>query len=280
MKHREPEAAESILLLPPKGLTWPNLAELWHYRELLYFLTWRDIQVRYKQTGLGIAWAVLQPVLTMAVFSFVFGRLARIPSDGVPYPVFAFCGLLPWQLFSCALTRSAESLVANERLVSKVYFPRIIIPLAALLAGVVDFSIAFVVLLVLMIAYGISPGLPLLALPFLILLALAAAAGVGLGLSALNVRFRDVKHALPFLAQFWMFATPIAYPASLLSERWRPILGLNPLAGVAEGFRWALLGTTEWPGVIVFVSVAVVVVVLAMSLIYFARTERSFADVI
>jgi len=256
-----------------------RLREVWQSRELLLFLTWRDIKVRYKQTALGAAWAILQPTLTMAVFTLFLGRLARVPSDGIPYPVFAFCGLLPWQLFVYALTGSANSLVANERLVTKVYFPRAVVPLSAVLAGLVDFLIAFLALLVLMAIYRVAPTPAIWTLPLFVLLALAAATAVGVGLAALNVRFRDVRYALPFLAQFWMIATPIAYPSSLLPEAWRPLYGLNPMAGVVEGFRWALLGAAP-PGPMLLVSTLVVVAGLAASLAYFARVERGFADVI
>ena len=239
---------------PGQGSVASRLSEVWAYRELFYFFTWRDIQVRYKQTALGVAWAVIQPVLTMAVFSVFLGALARVPSDGVPYPVFVFCGLVPWQLFAYALGASASSLVSNERLVSKVYFPRLILPLSAVLAGLVDFVIALAALLVLMRLYGLWPGWAIVTLPLFTLLAIATAIAVGLGLSALSVRYRDVRHALPFLTQFWLFATPIAYPSSLLPERFRPLYGLNPMAGVVEGFRWALLGQGNPPSALILVS--------------------------
>lgn len=268
-----------LRLTPHSAGVVARLREVWQYRELLGFLTWRDVRVRYKQTALGAAWAVLQPLLTMLVFSVFFGALARVPSDGLPYPVFAYCGLLPWQLFAFALTSSAQSLTANERLVTKVYFPRLILPLAAVLAGLVDFVIAFTLLVPLMAYYGVRPGPALLTLPLFVLLALASAVSVGLGLGALNVRFRDVRHALPFLTQFWLFVTPIAYPASLVPERWRALLGLNPMAGVVEGFRWALLGTPA-PGAMLWVSAGAVLAALGAGLLYFLRVERSFADVI
>jgi lipopolysaccharide transport system permease protein len=280
---REPraDAAEiRVLRIGPSGFfSWPRLEEIWVGRELLFFLTWRDISIRYKQTVLGVAWAVLQPVLTMLLFSLVFGRLAGIPSEGVPYPLFVFCGLLPWQLFAFALGNSANALVANERLVTRVYFPRVLLPVASILAGLVDFAIALVIFALLMLYFGEIPGRAALALPVFVLLALVAALAVGLGLSALNAQFRDVRHALPFLTQFWMFATPIAYPATLFPERWRPLLGLNPMAGVVEGFRWSLLGK-ESMDPLVWVSGAVTLVVLAVSLAYFAHVERSLADVI
>jgi lipopolysaccharide transport system permease protein len=256
-----------------------RLREVWDQRELFLFLAWRDVRVRYKQTALGAAWALLQPLLTMLVFSVFFGRLAGVPSDGLPYPVFAYCGLLPWQLFSFALGSSATSLVANERLVTKVYFPRLILPLAAVLAGLVDFAIAFALLVPLMLWYGVAPGAAVVALPLFVLLAVGAAVAVGLGLCALNVRYRDVRYALPFLTQFWMFATPIAYPASLVPAAYRPWLGLNPMAGVVEGFRFSLLGGPA-PGPLLLVSVLVVAAGLVASTLYFLRVERSFADVI
>jgi lipopolysaccharide transport system permease protein len=262
-----------------QGIPWTRLKELWEYRELLLFLTWRDIAVRYKQTVLGVAWALLQPVLTMAIFSVVFGRLARIPSDGMPYPLFVYCGLVPWQLFAYALANSANSLVANERLVTKQYFPRMLLPLSAVLAGLVDFAIAFVVLLGMMVYYRVMPTSAVWTLPLFVLLVVASAVAAGLWLSAVNVRYRDVRYALPFLSQLWLFATPIAYPASLMPEAWRPLYGLNPMAGVVEGFRWALLGGSG-PGPLLAVSVAVVLLGLAMSLAYFLRVERTFADVI
>ncbi len=268
-----------LRLTPHSAGLVARLCEVWEYRELLFFLTWRDVRVRYKQTALGAAWAVLQPLLTMLVFSVFFGALARVPSDSLPYPVFAYCGLLPWQLFAFALTASAQSLTANERLVTKVYFPRLILPLSAVLAGLVDFAVAFTLLAPLMAYYGVRPGAALVTLPLFILLAVATAVAAGLGLGALNVRFRDVRYALPFLTQFWLFATPIAYPASLVPERYRWLMGLNPMAGVVEGFRWALLGAPA-PGPLVLVSASVVVLGLGLGLVYFLRVERSFADVI
>ena len=275
----ESDAAE-IVIRPSKGWVPLNLRDLWEYRELLYFLVWRDIKVRYKQTVLGVAWAVLQPLLTMIVFSIFFGRLAGVPSDGIPYPIFAYTALIPWQLFAHALTESGNSLVANQQLITKVYFPRLVIPFSAVLAGLVDFGIAFVVLLGMMFWYGIFPTMAVLTLPFFLLLAIATALAVGLWLSALNVKYRDVRYTLTFLAQFWMFATPIAYPSSLIPEPWRAWYGLNPMAGVVEGFRWALLGTTGTVGPMVLVSCVVVAGLLAGGLIYFRRTEKTFADLV
>src|SRR5262247_2778543 len=219
-----------------------DFAELWHYRELLLFQALRDIKVRYKQTALGAAWAILQPILTMAAFTIFFGRLAGVPSDGVPYPIFTFSALLPWQLFAFALTQSSNSLVDNAAVLTKVYFPRLILPFASVLAGLVDFAIACSVLAGMMLYYGIVPGWEAMTLPLFTLLALAAALAVGLWLSALNVRYRDVRYTIPFLAQFWMYASPIAYPVSLIPEKWRLLYSLNPLVGIVEGFRWALLG--------------------------------------
>lgn len=269
-----------IIIRPSRGWVPLKLADLWAYRELLYFLIWRDVKVRYKQTVLGAAWAIIQPFFTMVVFSVVFGRLAKIPSDGLPYPVFAYCALLPWQLFAHALTESGNSLVASQNLITKVYFPRLVIPLAAVLAGLVDFAIAFVVLLAMMAYYGIAPTAAVATLPLFLLLAVATALGVGLWLSALNVQYRDVRYTIPFLTQFWLFATPVAYPASLVPERWRGLFGLNPMAGVVEGFRWALLGKAEGPGALLAVSVAIVMVILVGGLYYFRRMEKIFADVV
>ncbi len=270
----------TLVIRPSRGWIPLNLRDLWHYRELLYFLTWRDIKVRYKQTALGAAWAIIQPFFTMVVFSVVFGRLAKIPSDGLPYPIFAYCALLPWQLFSHALTESGNSLVANERLITKVYFPRLVIPLSAVLAGLVDFGIAFVILLGMMVYYGITPTAAVFTLPFFLIVALGTALGVGLWLSALNVQYRDVRYAIPFLTQFWLFATPIAYPSSLVPEPWRFFFGLNPMAGVVEGFRWALLGTAHAPGLMLVVSVAAVLALLVGGLYYFRQMEKTFADVV
>jgi lipopolysaccharide transport system permease protein len=264
---------------PSRGWVSLRLGELWKYRELLYFLVWRDIKVRYKQTALGAAWAVLQPLLTMIVLTVFFGRLAKIPSNGVPYPLFAYTALLPWQLFAFALTESANSLVGNQRLITKVYFPRLIVPLASVLAGLVDFGISFVVLLILMSYYRIVPTATIVVLPLFIILAVATALSVGLWLSALNVQFRDVRYTIPFLTQFWLFATPVAYPSSLVPERWRVWYGLNPMTGVVEGFRWALLGKARSPGTSLWVSVLVVVLLLVGGLAYFRRMESTFADI-
>jgi lipopolysaccharide transport system permease protein len=269
-----------LFIKPTSGWVPLNLRAIWDYRELLYFLTWRDIKVRYKQTILGVAWAIIQPVFIVAVFSMFFGRLAKVPSDGLPYPIFTFCALLPWQLFAYALTESSNSLVANERLITKVYFPRVIIPFSAVLAGLVDFVFAFIVFLGMMFFYGIMPTSALWTLPLFILLAVTSALGVGLWLSALNVQFRDVRYTIPFITQFWLFISPVAYPSSLVPEPWRLLYGLNPMAGVVEGFRWALLGKAEGPGPMLVVSTVMVLFLLAGGLYYFRRMEKTFADVV
>jgi lipopolysaccharide transport system permease protein len=275
------QSTESVILIrPSKGWVPFNLRNLWEYRELLYFLVWRDVKVRYKQTALGAAWAILQPFLTMIVFSIFFGRLAGIPSDGIPYPIFTYTALLPWQLFSHALIESSNSLVTNERLITKVYFPRLVIPMSAVLAGLVDFGVAFGVLVVMMFFYEIVPTVAMLTLPFFILLAIATALAVGLWLSALNVQYRDVRYVIPFLTQFWLFATPIAYSSGLVPEPWRAWYGLNPMAGVVEGFRWALLGKTGGTASLLIVSIVIVGVLLVSGLAYFRRMERTFADVV
>lgn len=270
----------TLMIRPSHGWASLGLKELWDYRELLYFLIWRDIKVRYKQTVLGAAWAIIQPVFMMVVFSLFFGRLAKVPSDGIPYPVFTYCALLPWQLFAHALAESSNSLVANERLITKVYFPRLVVPISAVLAGLVDFAIAFIVLLGMMAYYGIFPGIAIFTLPFFILLAVMTALGVGLWLSALNVQYRDVRYTLTFLTQLWLFATPVAYPSSLVPEPWRAIYGLNPMAGVVEGFRWALLGKSDKPGTLLVVSVIAVILILIGGLYYFRRMEETFADLV
>lgn len=269
-----------IRIGPSHGWVSLRLHELWENRELLYFLVWRDIKVRYKQTALGAAWAILQPLMTMLVFTVFFGRLAKIPSDGIPYPVFAYAALLPWQLFAYALTESSNSLVGNQNLIKKVYFPRLVVPISAVLGGLADFAIAFVVLLGLMAYYGIRPTVAVAALPLFILLAVATALAVGLWMAALNVQFRDVRYTIPFLTQFWLFATPVAYPSSLIPEKWRALYGLNPMAGVVEGFRWALLGKSGRPGLMILVSALVVAVLMLGGLMYFRRMEKTFADIV
>ena len=276
----EKEEASEILISSTRSWLSLNLRDLWQYRELLYFLTWRDIKVRYKQTFLGAAWAILQPLLTMLVFSVIFGRLAGLPSEGIPYPVFTFTALLPWQLFAFALTQSSNSLVNSQNLITKIYFPRLVIPIASVLAGLIDFTISLVVLIGMMILYRIPLTGRILILPLLILLTMATAMAVGLWLSALNVKYRDVRHTIPFLTQFWMYATPIAYSISLIPERWRLLYSLNPMTGVVEGFRWAMLGKSSEVGPLILVSAAVVLILLIGGLIYFKNTEDSFADVV
>jgi lipopolysaccharide transport system permease protein len=265
---------------PSKGWIPLGAKDLWQYRELLFFLTWRDIKVRYKQTALGAAWAVIQPLFTMLVFTLFFGRLAKVPSDGIPYPLFCYTALLPWQLFAYALTESSNSVVANERLITKVYFPRLVVPLASILAGFVDFVIAFTLVIGMMLWYEVRPTWAILTLPFFVILAMATALGVGLWLSALNVQYRDVRYTLNFIVQFWLFASPVAYSSTLVPARWRPFYGLNPMAGVIEGFRWALLGKVQAPGAMLVVSVVVVAVVLVGGLYYYRRMEKTFADVV
>jgi homopolymeric O-antigen transport system permease protein len=280
-QHRtEINHVSTVVVRPSNGRLDLQLKELWEFRDLLYFLVWRDIKVRYKQTALGAVWAILQPLLATLVFSIFFGRLAKVPSDGIPYPVFAYVALLPWQLFAFALTESANSLVVNQNLIKKTYFPRLIAPLAAVLAGLVDFAIAFTVLLAMLLYYGIIPTPAIALLPIFLVLAVATALSVGLWLSALNVQFRDVRYATPFLTQIWLFATPVAYPSSLVPERWRAWYGLNPMAGVVDGFRWALLGKAENPGPLLWVSIGVVLLLLAGGLLYFRRMESTFADVL
>jgi len=269
-----------IRIEPSKGWVSLKLNELWEYRELLYFLTWRDIKVRYKQTALGAAWAIIQPFMTMVVFSLFFGKLAKLPSDGVPYPIFSFTALVPWTFFAYGLSQSSNSLVGSANLIKKVYFPRLVIPISSVLSGVVDFVLAFMMLLVLMVYYGIYPTINVVWLPAFVLLTAVTSLGVGLWLSALNVEYRDVKYVIPFLTQFWMFATPIAYSSKLLDEPWRTIYGINPMVGVVEGFRWALLGTNTQPGPMILASSVAALVLLVSGAFYFRRMEKNFADVV
>jgi lipopolysaccharide transport system permease protein len=276
----EHAAAPVVVIEPRTGWSLPDLRELWEYRELLYFLVWRDVKVRYKQTALGASWAIIQPFFTMVVFSLFFGRLAGVPSDGLPYPIFSFAALVPWTFFAHGLSQSANSLVASQNLIKKVYFPRLAIPTATVLSGIVDFVIAFAVLLGMMAFYGIVPTAQVVWIPALLLLALVTSLGVGLWFAALNVQYRDVAYVVPFTVQLWLFATPIAYPSSLLPEPWRTLYGLNPMAGVVEGFRWALLGTETAPGPMLAVSTVAAVAILIGGAFYFRRMERSFADVV
>ncbi|MCS6288570.1 MAG: ABC transporter permease [Nitrospira sp.] len=273
-------AVPRIRLKASNGWRALNLREFWQYRELLYFLSWRDIKVRYKQTALGALWAILQPFLTMLVFSLFFGNLAKMPSDGIPYPIFAFAALVPWTFFSNGLTQSGNSLIQSAGMLKKVYFPRLIVPISSILSGAVDFLFAFLVLIGLMFWYGIVPTINIIWLPVFLFLAFGTALGVGLWLSAMNVQFRDVRYTIPFLTQFWLFATPIAYPSSLLSEPWRTIYGINPMVGVVEGFRWALLGTATAPGPLIFVSALTMLTILITGMFYFRRMESTFADVV
>ena len=273
-----------VTIEPLRGWAPLGLHELWNCRELIYFFVWRDVKIRYKQTILGAAWAVLQPLLTMVVFSVIFGHLAGLPSDGTPYPIFTYTALLPWQLFAYALSQTAISLVSHQQLLKKVYFPRLVIPVSAVLCWVVDFSIGFLVLLVMMVYYGIVPTLAIFTVPLFVVFAMVAALAVGLWLATLNVQFRDVRYAIPFLIQFWLFITPVAYSSSLIldrmPERWRFLYGLNPMTGVVEGFRWALLGKSGDVGSLIFISALVVVGLLLSGVIYFRRMEGTFSDVV
>jgi len=279
LEHLPSRAPVSVTIIrPSRGWVPINFRELWHYRELLFFLTWRDLKVRYKQTALGALWAIIQPVLTMVVFSLFFGRLAKVPSDGIPYPLFALSGLIPWQLFAYALTQSSNSVVANKNLVTKVYFPRLIVPLAAVLSGLVDFCIAFAVLVVMFIIYGFVPSPALVMIPLAIILTIISALAVGLWLSALNVKYRDVQYTIPFLTQFWMFITPIAYSTSLIPGKFRLVYGLNPMAGVVECFRWGLFGKHTGSLALIGLSSFMVLVAFVGGLAYFRRVEKTFAD--
>ena len=272
---------EPVLRIEPsKGWVSLKLNEVWEYRELLYFLVWRDVKVRYKQTVLGAAWAVIQPFFTMVVFSLFFGKLAKIPSDGVPYPIFTFAALVPWTFFANGLSKASNSLVGSAHLIKKIYFPRLAIPIANVISGLIDFAIAFVMLIGMMVYFRIAPTFNIVLLPLLLLLALVTCLGVSLWLSAMNVQFRDVQYVIPFLTQFWLFATPIAYPSSLLSEPWRTVYSLNPMVGVVEGFRWALLGAGTAPGPMIVVSTIVAIMLLVSGLFYFRRLEKTFADVV
>lgn len=274
------DGANILRIQPLKGWAPIRIRELWEYRELLYFLIWRDIKVRYKQTVLGGLWAIIQPFTTMVVFSLFFGKLGKIPSDNIPYPIFCFAALVPWTFFANGLTQSSDSLIGNANLIRKVYFPRLTIPIAAVLSGIVDFGLAFIVLLGMMLYYGIVPGFNLVWLPLFLLLTLVCSLGTGLWLSALNLKYRDVRYVVPFLTQLWLFVTPIAYPSSMLPQRWQLVYGLNPMAGVVKGFRWALLGTTPAPGPIIVVSSLASLLILIGGVFYFRNMERTFADLV
>ena len=272
-------SASTTVIRPSRGWVPIDFRELWRYRELLYFLTWREVKVRYKQTVLGFAWAIIQPFCMMIVFTLFFGTLAKIPSEGIPYPLFNYAALLPWTLFAEGIRRSSNSLVENINLVQKVYFPRLAMPLSGILSPVVDFAIAFTILIGMMFYYGYSPTPQVLWLPLFLLLAVLTALGVGLWLSAINVRYRDVRYTIPFIIQLWLFASPVVYSSSLLPESYRALYGLNPMAGVIEGFRWTLLGTDP-PGLLIAVSAMIVVALLISGAFYFRRSEKTFADVI
>jgi lipopolysaccharide transport system permease protein len=269
-----------LVIEPIRGWTELRLKELWEYRELLYFLAWRDIKVRYKEAALGASWAILQPLLTMLIFSLFFGRLAKVPSDGIPYPLFSFAALVPWTFFNTAVLQSSNSVVASANLITKVYFPRLAIPLATVIAATVDFAIASGVLGVVMLYYRRLPTAHVVYLPLFVLLAVLASLGVGLWLSALNVKYRDIRYVVPFLLQFWMFASPIAYPTSMLPARWRTLYALNPMVGVIDGIRWALLGTHTAPGPVIFVSSLATVAFVIGGALYFRKVESRFADVV
>jgi lipopolysaccharide transport system permease protein len=269
-----------VCIEPSRGLASLRLIDLWHYRDLLYFFIWRDVKVRYKQTALGAGWAILQPFFTMVVFTVFFGRLAKMPSDGLPYPVFAYAALVPWTFFASGMLQAINSVVGGGSLIKKVYFPRLVLPLAAVLAGIVDFCFAFVVLLGMTFYFGIPPTWRLVLLPIFLVLVVMTALSVALWLSALNVQFRDIRYIAPFIVQVWLFATPIAYPSSLLSEPWRTVYGLNPMAGVVEGFRWVLLGSGPGPGWMMILSSAMCLVLLVGGAYYFRHVERTFGDIV
>src|SRR6266700_3159151 len=269
-----------LRLTPPRGWLDLDLREVWSDRELLYFFVWRDIKIRYKQTAIGVAWAVLQPLLTMLVFSLFFGKLAKIPSEGLPYPVFYYSALLSWTYFATSLQNATNTIVEQQRVITKVYFPRLVLPLAAVLSGLLDFAVSFVVFLAMMLYYRIAPGPAILMLPAFVSLAVLAALGVGLWLSAVNAIYRDVRYVLPFLVQFWMFASPVAYPSSLVPAKWRGLYGLNPMTGVIEGFRWALTGHGDPPSILLAASSAAVVLLVLSGLLYYHAMEGTIADVV
>jgi lipopolysaccharide transport system permease protein len=274
------ETLPRTVIAPPRGWLDFELGEIWAYRELLYFLVWRDIKVRYKQTLIGVGWAILQPFATMVVFSLFFGVLAKLPPKGIPYPVFFYCALLPWLYFSGALVNATNTMVENQRLITRVYFPRVLLPLASVISGLVDFAIAFVLLVGMALYYGIAPTAATLLVPGFLLLAVLTALGAGLWLSALNALYRDVRYAVPFLVQFWMFASPVVYPSTLVPERWRWLYGLNPMTGVIEGFRWSVTGQGAPPSGIVLISAGAVLLLLFGGLLYFRRMEGTIADVV
>lgn len=269
-----------IRIQPSKGWVSLKLRELWEYRELLYFLSWRDVKVRYKQTVLGVAWAIIQPFFSMVIFSIIFGNFAGIPSDDIPYPIFSYTALVPWFFFANGLTKSTESLVSGGGMLKKIYFPRMAMPVAAVLSGLIDFVLAFIILLGMMVYFDTYPTLNIIWLPLLLLLGLTTSLGVGMWLTAMNVQFRDIRYVTPFLVQTWMYATPIVYPSSIFDEPWRTLYAINPMVGVIEGFRWSLLGVETQPGPIIIVSALVSILILISGAFYFRRMEKNFADVV
>ena len=274
-------ARPPVIRIAPRSGWWAfPLGELWSYRELLYFFVWRDIKIRYKQTVIGAAWAILQPFLTMLVFSLFFGKLAHIPSEGLPYPIFYYCALLPWMYFAASLQNATNTMVENQRLITKVYFPRLALPLSSILSGLVDFGVSFLMFIAMMIYFGTRPSAAILWFPAFLLLALLTALGMGLWLSALNAVYRDVRYVVPFVVQFWMFASPVVYPSSLVPEKWRGLYGLNPMAGVIEGFRWSLAGHGDPPRRMLLVSAGVVILLVLTGVAYFQKMETKIADVV
>ena len=270
----------TVRIQPTKGWTALKLREVWEHRELAGIFVWRDIKVRYRQTVIGALWAIVQPFLTMIIFSIFFGKLAAVPSDNIPYPIFSYAALVPWTFFANSITQASNSLVANADMIKKIYFPRLTMPIASLLGGLVDFTLAFIILLFMMLYYGYVPTINIIWFPVFLLLAMITALGVSLWLAAMNVQFRDVRYMIPFITQAWLFATPVAYPSSLLTEPWRTLYGLNPMVGVVEGFRWALLGTDTAPGPMILISFVVSLVLLISGVYYFRRVEKIFADII
>ncbi len=277
---RKPRNTPVVRIERTRGWSSLGLRELWNYKELVYYFTWRDIKVRYKQTVLGALWAIIQPLFTMLIFALFFGRLAKVPSDGIPYPLFSYTALVPWSFFSTGLTQGSNSLVQSSNMLKKIYFPRMAMPIGTVIAGFVDFCFAFALLLAMTVSYGFVPTWKVIWLPFFLVLAMVTCLGTSLWLSAMNVQFRDVRYAIPFLTQFWMFATPIAYPSSLLPEPWRTVYATNPMVGVVEGFRWALLGAHTAPGPMIVVSSIVALGLLVSGALYFRRQEKTFADVV
>jgi len=280
MSDSESTINPTLIIEPKKGLQWINFRELLRYHELLFFLVWRDVGVRYRQSLLGIGWAILQPLLTMVVFTIIFGKFARIPSDGIPYPIFSYCALLPWTYFARSLSASSDSLVGSKNLIAKVYFPRLILPLSGVIVGLVDFIVAFFILIIMMLWYGIAPTWGISILPLFLLMAMLTALGTGLWLTALNVMYRDIKFVVPFFTQLWMYGSPIVYSTTLIPEKWRAVYSLNPMVGVIEGFRWALLGKAAPDWTMVAISSIVILILLLSGLLYFRKMEKTFADVI